>query len=130
MFRRCGVNVCALVDLILERPVKIKGWYHSQVGDAVVVSRLWPVRFDISAQTVLRVRNPLRLAHQVRQDVWRALRHLRGFAPAVQISKEGFVLTGGRLGFSATQTEVERLEDVLNNIKNQTRWARCAGGLV
>lgn len=113
----------------MERPAKIKGWYHGQVGDAIVVSRLWPARFDIVAETVLNVRNPIRLAHQIRQDVWRALRHLRGFAPAVQIAADGAVVAGGQLGFAPSLADVGCLENVLGNPQNRLRWIRCAGGL-
>jgi hypothetical protein len=106
-------------------------------GDVLTLSRRLPVRFDIMASTVLRAAGPrisrARLAHQLRQDVWRCLRDLRGFWPAVQIVRgEGVlqVTVGGALeGARVPVAQAEaRLDDLLASPAHRARWLRHAGG--
>src|SRR5690554_2439614 len=77
------------------------GWHLMRDGDVLVLSRRLPARFDVSSSVALPVAGPrigrARLALQVRQDVWRALRDLRGFWPVVRIerSEDALHLTAG-----------------------------------
>ena len=96
----------------------------------VTVSRQLPARFDVSANTQLAGGNALRIAMQVRQDMWRALQGLRGFSPVVQVTPVNGALNieaGGRvMGNVASTLEVD-IQSVLENPKNRVRWLKCAG---
>lgn len=92
----------------------------------LTLSRHRPARFDVSVETVLPLADPLRLAHQIRQDIWRALRDLRGFAPAVRVARSGDALHvtagGGVAGrFPRGQAEAA-IRDVLECSANRARW--------
>ena len=99
------------------------GWHILTEPGGVTVSRAVPVRWDVAAETVLpetvspetapNGARPLRVAHQVRQDVWRALRRQRGFAPAVRAVRgpDGLaVRAGGRV---AAPHDAARLNAVI-----------------
>ncbi len=67
-----------------------------------------------------------RLAMQIRQDLWRELRHLRGFSPAVEIVADEAGLTvcaGGRLlsGRPPCGTSA-RVSAMLDDPVRQARW--------
>ena len=64
-----------------------KRWHILREGDSLTMTRALPVRFDVAAGTTLPGGGRLRLAMQVRQDLWRALQALRGFAPVVQVTR-------------------------------------------
>ncbi len=107
-----------------------KGWHITKGDGQVTVSRQLPARFDVAATTQLEGGNSVRLATQIRQDLWRALQNLRGFSPVVQITTvEGgvHVEAGGQLlGKVAPNIEV-RIASVLENPDNRRRWLKCAG---
>lgn len=75
-----------------------------------------------------------RIAHQVRQDVWRALKRLRGFVPVVRVADTGHtavVRAGGLvLTGQATMRDKQRVEDVISNTNNQRRWLAHAARVV
>lgn len=111
-----------------------KGWRAQEVNGVLTVSRHLPVSFDLAVETVLPlVGSRRRLAHQVRQDMWRALRDLRGFAPAVRIAPEAGHLrltAGGSVAaktFPRARCEA-LLRDLLDDPLARSRWLRCAGG--
>lgn len=105
-------------------------WYVLRDADTVTVSRSLPVRWDVSAETRFPAAGRLRLAHQVRQDLWRALQSQRGFAPVVAVTSttEGCILRAG--GRVAAAHDRKRLENsiigVLNAPENRARWLRFA----
>lgn len=107
-----------------------KGWHIDKEQGQVTVCRHLPARFDVSAQTQLAGGDALRLAMQIRQDMWRALRNLRGFSPVVQItSTDGQleVRAGGRIMGHATANVEAKILMVLQNSENRERWLKCAG---
>lgn len=109
-----------------------RSWHIVRDQDRVTVARHLPVRFDLSASTVLDGGNAFRLASQIRQDLWRALQNLRGFSPAVEVVAKAdgmHVRAGGRLPKPVALNTIERIAAVLENPKNRARWVRCAGGL-
>lgn len=61
---------------------------HEEDG-ALTLARRVPVRFDLAVEGHLPEASRIRVAHRVRQDTWRALQHLRGFAPVVRVWREG-----------------------------------------
>lgn len=104
-------------------------WHMHENGGELVLARRWPARFDLSVETRLPpLARPARLAHQVRQDLWRALRDLRGFSPcvAVRSGPDGITLrAGGQLdGARPTPRDAERIAQVLDDPANRARWAR------
>jgi len=116
------------------------GWHLVRDGAVVTLSRHLPARFDLSASTVLHLRGGAvgraRLAHQVRQDVWRCLRDLRGFRPVVRVERvsdslhltAGGALTAGVPGVALRAKAQGLLNDLLSDPGRQARWLRHAGG--
>ncbi|MEM8978556.1 MAG: hypothetical protein AAGD04_03675 [Pseudomonadota bacterium] len=104
-------------------------WHILRSEDALTVSRVLPVRFDISAEAVFPLVHPLRLATQIRQDMWRLLQNLRGFAPAVEVVSEGGSLrvrAGGAVMGAVPGTAQMALEGLLNAAPNRARWCAYA----
>lgn len=120
-----------------------KRWHvlRCETGQTLTLARQVPVRFDVRAETLLPAGSALRLAHQIRQDVWRALRMVRGFSPAVHLRAQAggwHVTAGGRLSALGSGSESgpaaglvhlarTRIEDVLEDPARRARWIRCAG---
>lgn len=111
-----------------------RGWHIQRDETGVTIARHLPAQFDLCGETALRVARPVsrtRIAHQVRQDLWRALQHLRGFSPVVQVGQGDGLLTiraGGRLSAATSQTAALRqLHAVLDDAANQQRWINHAG---
>ena len=112
-------------------------WLVQREGAVLTLARRLPARFDLSASTLLprgaaRL-SRARLAHQLRQDVWRLLRDLRGFCPVVRIERSEDALSvtvGGTLAhLPAPVARAEaRLSDLLANPAHRARWMRHAGG--
>ncbi|MEW2913727.1 hypothetical protein [Leisingera sp. JC11] len=96
----------------------------------MTLSRRVSARFDVSAETVLPSGDPLRLAHQIRQDMWRKLQRLRGFAPVVEISAEGQglrVRAGGQVTGRVPANAAVQITEVLEDPARRARWVRHAG---
>lgn len=105
--------------------------YHiHRAPNALTLARHAPARFDVAAEAVVPgAADLLRLAHQVRQDVWRAVRRLRGFSPTVEIRAEGdaiHIRAGGRALAPVPSTAVPAIQAVLDCPKNRRRWLRHA----
>ncbi|MEM7547909.1 MAG: hypothetical protein AAF367_20480 [Pseudomonadota bacterium] len=104
-------------------------WHILREGEALTLARTLPPRFDVVAETVVPLVRPLRLAHQVRQDIWRALRSVRGFSPVVRVEVRGdamVVRAGGRAAAPVAAALTQRIADVLENETNRRRWLRHA----
>ncbi len=105
-------------------------WHILREAHALTMARRVPVRFDLAVTTQLEGGDKLRLARQVRQDIWRALRGLRGFAPAVRIEEAACglrVIAGGQVeGRVPCMHAEERIANVLENPANRARWLRWA----
>ena len=105
-------------------------WHILRDGNALTLARRLPVRFDLAARTHLPKGAKLRIAQQVRQDVWRALRDLRGFAPVVRVADcaEGLEVTaGGQVdGRFARAVAEHQIAEVLENPAHRARWTRWA----
>lgn len=105
-------------------------WHIIREGETLTVTRALPVRFDVSAKTVLPDGSRLRLAHQVRQDMWRRLQGLRGFSPVVQVTRVGdtcHVTAGGRIDAKFPKARAEAiLTDMLDDARLRARWSAHA----
>lgn len=118
-------------------PVRQGGWHVERAGDVLVLARRWPARFDLAVDAVFagvgQGGSRARLAHQVRQDAWRCLRHLRGFWPAVRILRRAddlLVTVGGGLdhkGAAQIGRAEALLDELLDDAARRARWLRHAG---
>ncbi|ALG91138.1 MULTISPECIES: hypothetical protein [Actibacterium] len=102
-------------------------WHIIREDGALTLARHLPPRFDVMAQTAMPLARKGRLAQQIRQDLWRALRRLRGFTPVVRVEEDGahlLVRAGGEIRartFPRAQTQAT-IEAVLNCPANRARW--------
>jgi hypothetical protein len=105
-------------------------WHILRDGDCLTVARQLPVRWDLAAETVLPDAGRLRVAQQVRQDMWRALQALRGFAPVVQVTRrpDGLhVRAGGQVRGALAKAKWEaEIAQVLQCPNRRVRWVRHA----
>lgn len=119
-------------DAPMGRAVRLRGgWTACREGQTYTLARRWPARFDLSAQARFPMVGRARLAQQIRQDLWRSLKHLRGFSPVVQISVTGpdlEVTAGGQMDCSAPAGTEERISDLLHDPVRRARWLTWAGG--
>ncbi len=107
-------------------------WHILRDEAAVTVCRRLPVRFDVAAEADMPApRRPVRLAQQVRQDMWRMLQDQRGFLPAVRVTAMGQGVTvraGGEIaasGFPKARIEAQ-ITDLLASPSHRARWLRYA----
>ncbi|MGI3165080.1 hypothetical protein [Pseudooceanicola sp. 200-1SW] len=109
------------------------GWHRLREEDAVTIARRLPVRFDLAVEARLPCARPVsltRVAHQVRQDMWRRLQGLRGFSPAVEVRQEAGHLTiraGGTVAGALPATARDTLAELLDSPTHRARWLAHAG---
>ncbi|QGX97789.1 hypothetical protein EI983_05655 [Roseovarius faecimaris] len=104
-------------------------WHILHDDGALTVARRVPVRFDLAVSTRLPMGRKLRLAQQVRQDLWRLLRGLRGFAPVVRVEEQsgGLLLTAGGQVDGDWPAETEsQIAALLACPARRARWLRWA----
>ena len=104
-------------------------WIIEKSDTHVLVTRRKPVRWDVSAVSEFPACHPLRLAHQIRQDMWRMLQSMRGYSPVVRLTERGqgwHVLAGGRVQGNVPPGTVERISDLLENQTKRGRWVAQA----
>lgn len=108
-----------------------RGWHIlREEGGALTLCRRMPPRFDVMAETDLPGGSALRLAHQIRQDLWRLLRQVRGFAPVVRLapSASGWTVTaGGALVRQPAPGLSGQIADLLHSPAHRRRWLWAAG---
>ena len=105
-------------------------WHISRDADGLTLSRHARARFDVAATAEFPLLRMLPLAQMIRQDLWRALQTLRGFAPVVDIRRWGGglrVTAGGSVvGNYPKATTKARIDLLLAEPRNRARWERCA----
>jgi hypothetical protein len=86
----------------------------------------------VAVETRLPDAGRARVAVQVRQDLWRALRHQKGFQPAVRVVREAGGLTlcaGGAVAAPHDRRALEeRIAALLAEPRHRARWVSCARG--
>jgi len=105
-------------------------WHILREGESLTLARQLPPKLELAVQTMLPRVDPVRLAHQIRQDLWRALQNLRGFSPVVRLDPvtDGWAVTaGGRAPRPVADAVVARAQGVLDDKSNRARWVRHAG---
>ncbi|MFY0681259.1 MAG: hypothetical protein JXR13_11845 [Thalassovita sp.] len=109
-----------------------KPWHIVKEDGAVTVARRLPVRFDFCAAADFPRCGSVKLAQQIRQDMWRALQSLQGFSPIVRVEINGGtmrVLAGGQVDKRYPRAQViETVSTLLNSPSHRTRWVAYAGG--
>ncbi len=110
-------------------PRRVKGgWHEARAAGSYTLARQWPPRFDVSADARFPAVRRGRLARQIRQDLWRALKGLRGFSPVIQIAaaEDGLTVTaGGRLPTNVPGVETQ-IRDLLQDPAHRARWIAWA----
>ncbi len=105
------------------------GWHVIDDGTALTLARRLPPRFDLSEERPFPPVRRHALAHEIRKDVWRALRDLRGFTPVVHVTRAGDGLTvraGGACDGAVPAVAGARLAAVLDCPMRRARWIRHA----
>lgn len=112
-------------------PLTARRWHILREGATLTLARQLPVRFDVGVVAEFPKMGKLRLAQQVRQDMWRALRGVRGFSPVVHVEEQDHGLrlrAGGRVEGPAPRAGLETIiAGVLACPRNRARWAAFAG---
>ena len=106
------------------------GWFALRDGGRYTLARHWPPRWDVDATSDFPPVAAGRLAQQIRQDLWRVLRGLRGFSPVVEVSPTEAGLTvraGGRLVAPVPAGTAARIQDLLEDPARRARWVGWAG---
>ncbi|WP_122076719.1 hypothetical protein [Pseudophaeobacter sp. EL27] len=104
-------------------------WNILQAKGALIVARQVPPRFDVAVTVELPLADPLRMAQQIRQDMWRAVQNVRGFSPVVKVEEQGdglLVTAGGRVAGRVPGNLASEIKAVLDDKTKQTRWLRHA----
>lgn len=112
--------------------MKKTGWHILRDEHAVTVARHLPARFDLRVEAMLTAPGPVSLtalAHQVRQDMWRALQRLRGFSPVVRVCRtdQGLQIEAGGRVPVVSGAATDRLVALLNDPIKRRRWLAHAG---
>ncbi|MBV0913932.1 hypothetical protein [Anianabacter salinae] len=103
------------------------GWHIHDEGGVLTLSRSLAPRLDVVAASVFPPVSAYLLAQQVRQDLWRRLRAVRGFAPVVRVSRTSTALTveagGGIASRSFPKGRIEQdIADLLASAPHRARW--------
>lgn len=107
----------------------MRGGWHILPGEPLVLTRRLPPRFDVAAEANFNATSRRRLAHQIRQDLWRALQDVRGFSPVIQVSREEeglAVKAGGRVEGRVHPGLNDRIARLLADPALRQRWERHA----
>lgn len=105
-------------------------WHILREGDTLTLARRLPVRWDVACRTELPRAGRLRVAQQIRQDLWRALRGQRGFSPCIELRDMGRhlnVRAGGQVDGPHVRGHTEGvIAQVLSDERARRRWMACA----
>ena len=108
-----------------------RGWHILREDRTLTLARHLPARFDFGVEAQFETMGKLRLAQQVRQDMWRALRDVRGFSPVVHVEEQDHGLrlrAGGRVEGPAPRASLENtVAGLLACPRNRARWRAYAG---
>lgn len=106
-------------------------WHLKRSETELVLARHWPPRFDVQATAQFPIVRRGRLAHQIRQDMWREFQGLRGFSPVIQILSQANrldVTAGARVDTRTfpRQSIADGIAALLTSPEHRTRWINWA----
>ncbi len=108
----------------------MKGWVQTRRDNSLTLHRPGRARLDVQVPATLAGQHrQTRLAHAIRQDLWRALQTTRGFSPIVQLDpqeNETKIIAGGQIDGRSTPALAQAIKAVLENPKNRHRWQQWA----
>lgn len=111
----------------------MRGWRETETAEGLLHTRDHaPARWDVAVTRAWPAAafSRRRYARQVRQDLWRAARNVRGFVPRVLVAADGAgvrITAGGAMATGrAAPGLADRLADILDNPNNRRRWDRYA----
>lgn len=102
-----------------------KGFHTLRDGAVLTLARRVPVRFDVVSTARLPDARRSRIAHQLRQDLWRSLQSLRGFSPVVRVTRDAeglLVEAGGQVDGAIPRGTETRIADLLADPAHRARW--------
>ncbi|MEO1492245.1 MAG: hypothetical protein AAFV19_08860 [Pseudomonadota bacterium] len=108
-------------------------WRDIDLGEALlhrraVLPERWDIRLERDWPVPVRP-SRRRYAHQIRQDLWRAARTVRGFVPMIAVGWTDGVVhvsAGGTLNAGPAPQLSDILAGVLDDPRNRRRWDRYA----
>lgn len=105
-------------------------WHVIEEDGTLILTRRLPVRFDLAVEGWLPEAPRRRVAHRLRQDMWRDLRGVRGFAPVVQVWRVAGglrVRAGGAVAGRVARAAAEaRIAALLHDPVRVMRWTGAA----
>ena len=104
-------------------------WHILRDAGAVTLARRLPVRLDVAVEARFEAVRAVPLAHQIRQDMWRALQNLRGFSPVVDVARLGDglrVKAGGQAQAPWPKHTEDQVATLLLDPVKRARWVRYA----
>ena len=114
----------------------MRRWKVVEEGNSLLLHRAglspqWSVDVSRTLDWPATPGQRLRIAHQIRQDVWRACQTTRGFVPVVQVSTDGHqtvMRAGGSLTTRSGHVSIleTRIAAVLDDGNNRRRWRAYA----
>lgn len=108
-----------------------RSWHIERSPERLVLSRRGDEVFDVSSESHFPHCARARLAHQIRQDLWRELQGVRGFSPVVVIEKQGeglSIIAGGAVaGQTFPKAKIDaKIVALLADTKKRSRWLSFA----
>ncbi len=100
-------------------------WHTLRDAEVLTLARRLPPRFDVEASAEFPPLRRGRLAHQVRQDLWRRLKRLRGFSPVVEVRRRPSglrVRAGGQVEGRVPPGTSEAIAELLHDPALRARW--------
>ena len=101
----------------------------SDINGEYIMARRLPARFDLCVETTLPLMSRRKLALQIRQDMWRVLQNLRGFLPAVSVTRLGDGVSSGFDVVASIFDCAESHDELVNPIRVNRIAAKSSKGV-
>jgi len=103
-----------------------------RTGGSLTLARRWPPRFDVGAEAAFPPVRRAVLAHEIRKDLWRLLREIKGLSPVVEVTylPHWLHVRAGARADAATRPPPKtsgRIAALLADPALRSRWIAHAG---